>query len=43
MIGTGLATVVIMADDAFGIGVADDTALPLLYYTFSKGVEMVAR
>ena len=41
--GTGMGIIFIMADDVTGVGMLDNAALPALFGSFAKGVEMVAK
>ncbi len=40
-VGAGIAIIIIMADDATGVGIADDIALPVLFDIFYEGVQMI--
>lgn len=43
IVGTGMGIIFIMADDVTGVGMLDNAALPALFGSFAKGVEMVAK
>lgn len=40
-VGAGIAIIIIMADDATGVGIADDIALPVLFDIFYEGTQMI--